>query len=121
MKTRDYIKKYKLDDEEIDYFTRDSKDSFLKDLALELEGFISERLNKEGNLPYSVFHGMIKQINQKFWAISNKRCGNAFTGEFWNAFYAIHIVRLREKYFPNESKSTYYSFELKTTNVKPNN
>lgn len=108
MKTREYIKKYLLDDQEVDFFTRDAKDHFLQDLALDLKTLILERLQKEKNLPYSVFHNMVKQINQKFWAISNKRNGKAFTMEFWNAFYAVHVTKIRDQYFPNDNRETYY-------------
>ena len=105
MKTIDYIKKYGLDKNNKS-LSKLEKDEFFKDLEKELLERIQERARNytEDNLPYRIFQILVKQVNDKFWAISNKKKGIAFTFELWNAFFAIKVVPIRNKYFPEMEK-----------------
>lgn len=105
MKTIDYIKKYGLDKNNKS-LSKLEKDEFFKDLEKELLERIQEREKNytEDNLPYKIFQNSVKQVNDKFWAISNKKKGIAFTFELWNAFFAIKVIPIRNKYFPEMEK-----------------
>lgn len=105
MKTIDYIKKYGLDKNNKS-LSKLEKDEFFKDLEKELLERIQERVRNytEDNLPYRIFQILVKQVNDKFWAISNKKKGIAFTFELWNAFFAIKVIPIRNKYFPEMEK-----------------
>ena len=105
MKTIDYIKKYGLDKNNKS-LSKLEKDEFFKDLEKELLERIQERARNytENNLPYRIFQILVKQVNDKFWAISNKKKGIAFTFELWNAFFAIKVIPIRNKYFPEMEK-----------------
>lgn len=105
MKTIDYIKKYGLDKNNKS-LSKLEKDEFFKDLEKELLERIQERERNytEDNLPYRIFQILVKQVNDKFWAISNKKKGFAFTFELWNAFFAIKVIPIRNKYFPEMEK-----------------
>lgn len=105
MKTIDYIKKYGLDKNNKS-LSKVEKDEFFKDLEKELLERIQERERNytENNLPYRIFQILVKQVNDKFWAISNKKKGIAFTFELWNAFFAIKVIPIRNKYFPEMEK-----------------
>lgn len=105
MKTNDYIKKYGLDKNNKS-LSKLEKDEFFKDLEKELLERIQERARNytEDNLPYRIFQNLVKQVNDKFWAISNKKKGIAFTFELWNAFFAIKVIPIRNKYFPEMEK-----------------
>lgn len=105
MKTFDYIKKYGLDKNNKS-LSKLEKDEFFKDLEKELLERIQERARNytEDNLPYRIFQILVKQVNDKFWAISNKKKGIAFTFELWNAFFAIKVIPIRNKYFPEMEK-----------------
>lgn len=105
MKTIDYIKKYGLDKNNKS-LSKLEKDEFFKDLEKELLERIQERTRNytEDNLPYKIFQNLVKQVNDKFWAISNKKKGIAFTFELWNAFFAIKVIPIRNKYFPEMEK-----------------
>lgn len=104
MKTNDYIKKYGLDKNNKS-LSKLEKDEFFKDLEKELLERIQEReKNYPGDLPYKIFQNLVKQVNDKFWAISNKKKGFAFTFELWNAFFAIKVIPIRNKYFPEMEK-----------------
>ena len=105
MKTIDYIKKYGLYKNNKS-LSKLEKDEFFKDLEKELLERIQERERNytEDNLPYRIFQILVKQVNDKFWAISNKKQGIAFTFELWNAFFAIKVIPIRNKYFPEMEK-----------------
>lgn len=105
MKTNDYIKKYGLDKNNKS-LSKLEKGEFFKDLEKELLERIQERERNytEDNLPYRIFQILVKQVNDKFWAISNKKKGFAFTFELWNAFFAIKVIPIRNKYFPEMEK-----------------
>lgn len=105
MKTNDYIKKYGLDKNNKS-LSKLEKDEFFKDLEKELLERIQEGVRNytEDNLPYRIFQILVKQVNDKFWAISNKKKGIAFTFELWNAFFAIKVIPIRNKYFPEMEK-----------------
>lgn len=105
MKTNDYIKKYGLDKNNKS-LSKLEKEEFFKDLEKELLERIQERARNytEDNLPYRIFQILVKQVNDKFWAISNKKKGIAFTFELWNAFFAIKVIPIRNKYFPEMEK-----------------
>lgn len=105
MKTIDYIKKYGLDKNNKS-LSKLEKDEFFKDLEKELLERIQERKRNYPlyNLPYRIFRILVKQVNDKFWAISNKKKGIAFTFELWNAFFAIKVIPIRNKYFPEMEK-----------------
>lgn len=105
MKTIDYIKKYGLDKNNKS-LSKLERDEFFKDLEKELLERIQERARNytEDNLPYRIFQILVKQVNDKFWAISNKKKGIAFTFELWNAFFAIKVIPIRNKYFPEMEK-----------------
>lgn len=99
MKTIDYIKKYGLDKNNKS-LSKLEKDEFFKDL----ERIQEREKNYPGDLPYKIFQNLVKQVNDKFWAISNKKKGIAFTFELWNAFFAIKVIPIRNKYFPEMEK-----------------
>lgn len=105
MKTIDYLKKYGLDKNNKS-LSKLEKDEFFRDLEKELLERIQERERNytEDNLPYRIFQILVKQVNDKFWAISNKKKGIAFTFELWNAFFAIKVIPIRNKYFPEMEK-----------------
>lgn len=58
------------------------------------------RLASSGRFTFDMFKQAIKQTEQKFWAISNKKAGLPFTKKLWGAFYAIYVVPRRKYLFP---------------------
>lgn len=112
MKTIDYIQKYGLDKNNKS-LSKLEKDEFFKDLEKELLERIQEReKNYPGDLSLNIFQNLVKQVNGKFWAISNKKKGIAFTFELWNAFFAIKVIPIRNKYFPEMEKFKHKKVKL---------
>lgn len=101
MKTHEYVTKYQLQNPNV-IQTKEMRTNLLKDLSQDLEQRILLLPKEKGEVSYTRFHNLVKEINQKFWAISNKKLGEAFSYNYWNAFYALHIIPLRKKYCPKE-------------------
>lgn len=100
MKTKDYVKKYKLDSKESNKFLRDE---FLEDLREEfLEKIqIEQKQRKKYMLPFTIedFNRVVKNMEQKFISISNKKLGDPLTDGLFKAFFAKCIVPIRAQYF----------------------
>ena len=63
---------------------------------------------------YSKFKKAISEVENKFWALSNKRAGKAFSEKLWGAFFAIHVINLRSQIFPEISKEIDSKFIKRT-------
>lgn len=104
MTTKEYVKRFKLDLENYEFnredFLKALKDEFLERVILTKES--REKSNLQ--FTYNIFQSLVKEIQSKFWAISNKKAGKPFTKELFGAFYAMAIVDIRTKFFPKEQK-----------------
>jgi hypothetical protein len=102
MKTKDYIKEFKLDLENYEF----NREEFIRALGKEfldrLELIHIARVNKGMDFPFKVFQELVKEMQTKFWSISNKKVGKPFTPELFSAFYASAVIPAREKYFLEE-------------------
>lgn len=102
MKTKDYIKEFKLDLENYEF----NREEFIRALGKEfldrLELIHIARVNKGMDFPFKVFQELVKEMQTKFRSISNKKVGKPFTSELFSAFYASAVIPAREKYFPEE-------------------
>lgn len=111
--TKEFIQRFKLDQENYEF----NREEFL----LELNEYFLEILSKaicqngklqhplesvkssvqSGKFTWDMFKTCIKQVEQKFWAISNKKVGRPFSKKLWGAFYAIYVVKVRAELFPD--------------------
>ena len=103
MKTKDYVKKYHLDSKDSNKYPReeflwDLRAEFLEKLQIEI------KQRKKYSLPFTIgdFNRVVKNMEQKFMSISNKKLGDPFTDNLFKAFFAKHIVAIRYQYFPRE-------------------
>ena len=71
-------------------------------LRTALYEYLIARVNKGMDFPFKVFQELVKEMQTKFWSISNKKVGKPFTPELFSAFYASAVIPAREKYFPEE-------------------
>lgn len=107
--TKEFIALYRLDQSNFNFIRED----FLKGLneyflellvfnAIGRQGWdLSQELPiNENNFNFDKFKQTVRQVEQKFWAISNKKVGEPFSKNLWSAFYAIYVIPIREKYYP---------------------
>lgn len=103
MKTKEYVQKFTKETSRGVIF--DNK-GFVKALIEEFEARLEmtklARLNKGQAFEFNIFQNLVKEMEDKFWAISSKKPGVGFTPGLWNAFYATGIIPIRAKYFPKE-------------------
>lgn len=103
MNTSWYVKKYKLDTEKSDKFNREE---FVNDLGKEfteqLENTILARKKYDLSMDFKIFQQIVKNMQAKFNAISNKKLGKPLTEKLFSAFYATVVIPARAKYFPKE-------------------
>lgn len=102
MTTKDYIKTFNLDKENIVLNTGE----FIKALDFEFleKLLIVKNFRENNNLTFSfhIFQNLVKEMNRKFWAISNKKVGVSFNGKLYSEFYTKVILKYQQKYFPEE-------------------
>lgn len=100
MEAIDYVKLYKLDQENYDF----KREEFISELGKEFLDYCQTTtigINKKtGTLYYYRFKEIVKNFETKFWAISELKIGEPFTQNLWNAFFATQVVPLRAKLFP---------------------
>lgn len=104
--TKYFIGKHKLDQENFEF----SREDFLSDLNIDFLALLNKSAGNpqvftQDNFPYHKFKVVVKQIEQKFWSISNKKIGQPFTKNLWSAFYAIYVVPVREKIYPKTGQN----------------
>lgn len=95
MKTKEYIKKYKLN--QSDKFNHSE---FVKDLSIDFLSLLEIGKDQE-NL--KGFENAVRAIRMKFDAINNKTSG-IIPEKLWKYFFATVIVKFREKLFPEQMK-----------------
>lgn len=101
MEAIDYVKLFKLDQENYDF----KREEFISELGKEFLDYCQTTtigINpKTHKLYYYRFREIIKNFESKFWAISKLKVGEGFTQNLWNAFFATQVVPLRAKMFPD--------------------
>lgn len=100
MEAIDYVKLFKLDQENYDF----KREEFISELGKEFLDYCQTTtigINKKtGTLYYYRFKEIVKNFETKFWAISELKIREPFTQNLWNAFFATQVVPLRAKLFP---------------------
>lgn len=111
MKTKDYVRLFKLDKP----FYGFSREKFLNKLGEEFSQRIEEtRLDRQKRnleFTFSIFNKIVKEIEIKFWSISNKKHGLPFSEKLFSSFFAGWIIPIRKKYFPKEDQELTIKWE----------
>lgn len=104
MKTREYVKKFQLDDAR--FANQFNTNLFLEDFDQEfrerITSTIETRKKAQLDFNYHIFQVLIGEMQTKFAAISAKKSSGPLRKELWSAFYAKSIIPARAKYFPEE-------------------
>lgn len=104
MKTKDYVSQFTIQGR--NGATLFDHKGFVKALSQEfndrLEVTRVDRESRGTEFQFNLFQNLVKEMEDKFWAISNKKPGKPFTPGLWGAFYALGVIPARKKYFPKE-------------------
>lgn len=103
--TSQYVNRFRLDEPNFQF----NRELFLTDLAEDFNELVSasQARSKDtvGGFSYPKFKHCISEIENKYWSISNKKVGEPFTKQLWSAFFAVYIIPVRAKIFPEVEAS----------------
>lgn len=101
MKTREYVKQFKLDREHYNFNREKFMETFGQEFKDRIEATITACKKMQVQFTYEKFLHAIKEQQDKFWNISNKKIGEPFSEGLFSAFFALHVIPLRASLFPN--------------------
>lgn len=104
MEAIDYVKLFKLDQENYDF----KREEFISELGKDFLDYCQTTTiginSKTKQIYYYRFREIVKNFQEKFWSISRLKIGEPFSEKLWNAFFATQVVPLRKKLFPDIQK-----------------
>lgn len=101
MKTQEYVKQFKLDREHYNFNREKFMEAFGQEFKDRIEAIITACKKMRVQFTYEKFLHAIKEQQDKFWNISNKKVGEPFSEGLFSAFFALHVIPLRASLFPN--------------------
>lgn len=101
MKTQEYIRQFKLDREHYNFNREKFMEAFGQEFKDRIEATITACKKMQVQFTYEKFLHAIKEQQDKFWNISNKKVGEPFSEGLFSAFFALHVIPLRASLFPN--------------------
>lgn len=101
MKTQEYVKQFKLDREHYNFNREKFMEAFGQEFNDRIEATITACKKMQVQFTYEKFLHAIKEQQDKFWNISNKKVGEPFSEGLFSAFFALHVIPLRASLFPN--------------------
>lgn len=101
MKTKEYVKQFKLDREHYNFNREKFIEAFGQEFRNRIEATITACKKMQVQFTYEKFLHAIKEQQDKFWNISNKKVGEPFSEGLFSAFFALHVIPLRASLFPN--------------------
>jgi len=100
MKTQEYVKQFKLDREHYNFNREKFMEAFGQEFKDRIEATITACKKMQVQFTYEKFLHAIKEQQDKFWNISNKKVGEPFSEGLFSAFFALHVIPLRASLFP---------------------
>lgn len=101
MKTQEYVKQFKLDREHYNFNRGKFMEAFGQEFKDRIEATLTACKKMQVQFTYEKFLHAIKEQQDKFWNISNKKVGEPFSEGLFSAFFALHVIPLRASLFPN--------------------
>lgn len=101
MKTNEYVKQFKLDKENYNFNRVKFMEAFGQEFKDRIEAVITACKKMKVQFTYEKFLHAVKEQQDKFQSISNKKAGGPFSEKLFSAFFALHVIPLRASLFPN--------------------
>lgn len=101
MKTNEYVKQFKLDKENYNFNREKFMEAFGQEFKDRIEAVITACKKMKVQFTYEKFLHAVKEQQDKFQSISNKKAGEPFSEKLFSAFFALHVIPLRASIFPN--------------------
>lgn len=101
MKTNEYVKQFKLDRENYNFNRKKFMEAFGQEFKDRIEAMITACQKMKVQFTYEKFLHAVKEQQDKFRSISNKKAGEPFSEKLFSAFFALHVIPIRANLFPN--------------------
>lgn len=101
MKTNEYVKQFKLDRENYNFNRKKFMEAFGQEFKDRIEAMITACQKMKAQFTYEKFLHAVKEQQDKFQSISNKKAGEPFSEKLFSAFFALHVIPIRANLFPN--------------------
>lgn len=101
MKTNEYVKQFKLDKENYNFNREKFMEAFGQEFKDRIEAMVTACKKLKVQFTYKKFLHAVKEQQDKFQNISNKKVGEPFSEKLFSAFFALHVIPLRANLFPN--------------------
>lgn len=101
MKTNEYVKQFKLDRENYNFNREKFMEAFGQEFKDRIEAMVTACKKLKVQFTYEKFLHAVKEQQDKFQSISNKKVGEPFSEKLFSAFFALHVIPLRANLFPN--------------------
>ena len=101
MKTLEYVKQFKLDREHYNFNREKFMEAFGQEFKDRIGATLTACKKMQVQFTYEKFIHALKEQQDKFWNISNKKVGEPFSKGLFSAFFALHVIPLRASLFPN--------------------
>lgn len=101
MKTNEYVKQFKLDRENYNFNRKKFMEAFSQEFKDRIEAMITACQKMKVQFTYEKFLHAVKEQQDKFQSISNKKAGEPFSEKLFSAFFALHVIPIRANLFPN--------------------
>lgn len=101
MKTNEYVKQFKLDREDYNFNRKKFMKAFGQEFKDRIEAMITACQKMKVQFTYEKFLHVVKEQQDKFQSISNKKAGEPFSEKLFSAFFALHVIPIRANLFPN--------------------
>jgi len=101
MKTNEYVKQFKLDKENHNFNRKKFMEAFGQEFKDRIEAMVTACKKLKVQFTYEKFLHAVKEQQDKFQSISNKKVGEPFSEKLFSAFFALHVIPLRANLFPN--------------------
>lgn len=101
MKTNEYVKQFKLDRENYNFNRKKFMEAFGQEFKDRIEAMITACQKMKVQFTYEKFLHAVKEQQDKFQGISNKKVGEPFSEKLFSAFFALHVIPIRANLFPN--------------------
>lgn len=101
MKTNEYVKQFKLDKENYNFNREKFMEAFGQEFKDRIEAMVTACKKMKIQFTYEKFLHAVKEQQDKFQSISNKKAGEPFSEKLFSTFFALHVIPLRANLFPN--------------------
>lgn len=104
MTVQEYISVFRMEQPNYEFNRIEFVKAFGQEFREDIEA-IKESFESSGKkMPYNWFKDTVKAYKRKYHNISFTKKGSNLSEGLWSVFYKLHVIPVRQKYFPESEK-----------------